>query len=534
MASNLSRKVLITLMSLQRVAIAPIAVLLVAAMLFVSVPAQVQAAPDLSRPFFELPSKEQGPASSVSVSHDGSVVVTGTRSTGNVTVYSVLTKKELWTAFTGPGNYFGVAVSGDGSRVYTFDGASTVRMFSVGGGNVSLWSYSMGAQAYNVVTDYDGKIAVVGAQGKAFLFNQSGFVKVYDAADTNWMYMAMTPDGSSIVGACGKNIYFFDSSLKVVDTVWTANDLGSIFMDEVSVAISDDGQTVVASYLQPLSVTRLAIIKKASGNYYYPTFGSGDAKFCLSGDGRTIFLTDSDGIYLFDTVSENVLWNRSMDRPPYEIGISNDGSLITAAYQSDGFVRIYGKSSSSPVEEIAVSNPYQCIFSGDGSTLVVNAENLTVFRPSIVLEVNAPSAVQLPNVPVFYIRATVDGAPLLGANVTAEITGENATYEMTEKDSGYYELRVDLYDVEVNSYLHLNITVSKTGLGSATQQKSVLIQPYETYPTYPSAPDYSSQFGDLSSQVSGLQVMVILLGVVSTVTMVVLLLYVWRPRRSGP
>jgi WD40 repeat protein len=498
-------------------------------MLIVTVPAQVQAAPDLSRAFFELPSKDQGPASTVSVSHDGSVVATGTRSTGNVTVYSVLTKKELWNAFTGPGNYFGVAVSGDGSRVYTFDGTSTVRMFSVGGGNVSLWSYSMGAQAYNVVTDYYGKIAVVGAQGKAFLFNQSGFVKVFDAVDTSWMYVAMTPDGASIVGACGKNIYFFDSSLKVVDTVWVANDIGSIFMDEVSIAISDDGQTVVASYLQPLSTTRLAIIEKASGNYYYPTFGSGDAEFRLSGDGRTIFITDSDGIYLFDTVSENVIWNMSMGRPPYEIGISNDGSMITAAYQSDGLMRIYGKSSSTPVEEVALSNPYQCILSGDGSTLVVNGDNLTVFRPSIVLEMNAPGAVQLPNIPVFYIRATVDGVPLLGANVTAE----NATYEVTEKGSGYYELRVTSFGEVSNSYHHLNITVSKTGLGSTTQEESVLIWSQDIYPT-PFQPDYSSQFSDLNSQVSGLQIMVILLGVVATVTMVMLLLYVWRPRRSGP
>ena len=251
-------------MSLHRLALVPIAFLLAAAMLLVSISAPVQATPDISKVYLQFPSKDDGPVSSVSVSQDGSVVVTGTTYTGNVTVYSTSAKKELWTASTGTGNMFGVAASGDGSVVYTFDGANTVRMYSVSGGKVSKWSYPLGAQAYNVVTDYQGKIAVVGAQGKAFLFNQNGFVKAFDAADTHWMYVDMTPDGKTVVGACGKNIYFFDSGLNVTDTEWTANNFGSIWSNEVSVAISDDGQTVVASYLEPLSVSKLVIIKKSS------------------------------------------------------------------------------------------------------------------------------------------------------------------------------------------------------------------------------------------------------------------------------
>ena len=229
-------------------------------------------------------------------------------------------------------------------------------------------------------------------------------------------------------------------------------------------------------------------------------------------------------------MSENVIWNRSLERNPYTIGISNDGSLFTASYTSDGLVRIYGKGSSAPVEEIAVSTPQQCILSGDGSTMVVSGNGLTVFRPSIAIEVIAQDVAVWPNRPVVDIQATVDGQPILGANVSFATSAPNATYEVTEMGDGHYELRIYAFDGVYGSFLHYNITVSKIGLVNVTQQRSVFIQQeeYNYYPPYPSYPDYSGQFNDLGSQVGWLEIIVIILGLVSVTTLIVLLI---RPRR---
>jgi hypothetical protein len=179
-----------------------------------------------------------------------------------------------------------------------------------------------------------------------------------------------------------------------------------------------------------------------------------------------------------------------------------------------------------------MGGPSVSAFSRDGSTLVVGGDSLKVFRPSIELDLQAPSSMVPPV--IIGVRATVDGAPLLGANLTLSVNGTSINCTVTEKGEGYYEIRTFEGYVFTDSFVPYNVTVSKAGLRSSSATAPVLVENYPYYPSYPSysSPDYSLELNDLRSQVGGLQGIALLLGLISAVTMIVLVLFVWRSRKA--
>jgi len=503
--------------------------LLMVSLATVSFSTPVLAAPDLDEPFLRVPLPEADSPTSVSVSDDGSLVALGFAASGNVSVYSAVDGRRLWTASIASGYTFDVELSGDGSKVFALSGG-TVYMFAVSEGSVPVWSHGLGVNAFNIVTDFRGDIAVAGTVGAAHLFDENGYVRSFSAAGKTYMTLAMTPDGETTVGGCGDGLYLFDRELNLLKQAVAPGAVGSWWGHDPGIAISDDGQTVVASYIDTSISTKLMVLKDSFGETYYHTFGPGFPRFCLSDDGRTVLVADRTNLRLLDLVSGSLIWNRTLALMPSGVSISSDGSMALVSHLEDDVIRPYGKGSSLPILEVSLKAPTASAFSRDGFTMVVAGDDLLMFRPAIKLAVTAPHEVGYPGPIVLGFRATYAGEPVLGADVNVTVVGTPSPYyTVTELGDGYYQ--VQLYSAPPSSYQLIDLSVSLDGLGSASERVPVIVGPY-VYNPYPIIPNYDYALYELKSQIGGLQGLVALLAVVSAVTMVVLILFVWKARRA--
>lgn len=494
-----------------------------------ALPGGVHAAPDMSAPYADLPYPEGSAPSSVSVSRDGSIIAVATSMSGNLTVYSVAEQAKLWTATNAWGSRGGAEVSGDGERVLAFDGLGTVRMYRTDGGGQAEWAHSLNEDVFNIATSYDGTITVAGTAGAVHLFDQSGHVRSYHSGGSEEMRVAMSLDGQVIYAIAGSYLYYLAPDLSAADAESLGGTLGSPWQGDVGLEVSDDGQTVVASYLD-YGASKLVVVKRqpSSIHYFYPTFGGGSPRFALSGDGSTVLLTDNDGIHLYDTLSRATVWSRAAGAQLSGVSISPDGAEAFVSYPYADTILAYGKGSAEPSGRWTVDDPSHIVMSRDGSTMVVAGGSISVFRATIQLEVTAPGEVDPPGPMVLGFRATANGEPVLGAEVGVTINGTAPYCEVRELGGGHYQVTV--YSVPT-SYCLVDLSVSRDGLGSASERVPVIVGPYVFDPD-PYVPNYDYAFYELRSQIGGLQSLVALLAAVSAVTMVILVLFVGRARKA--
>lgn len=291
-------------------------------------------------------------------------------------------------------NPYGVAVSPDGTKVYTTDaGNDTVSVISVAT-NAVVATIPVGANPVDVVFSHDGQ--------KAFVTGFNGnVVSVIDAATDS--FVANIPVSSTpyriAVSADGTKAYVSHfapgGSVDVIDVatnaVTTTIYAGAWLAD---VAFAPNGQIAYVAGAGGLIVIDVAT-DSVAGSIALPD----PTGVVFSPDSTVAYLSDPSGpsLLVLDVVSGTVVDSIPVGATPRGVDVTSDGSKVYVANTGANTVTVIDTATATAVETITVgTSPIGVAFTPSGvSAYVTNVDDLTVSRLAVDL-----LAILVPQTPV--------------------------------------------------------------------------------------------------------------------------------------
>lgn len=290
--------------------------------------------------------------SSMAISCDGHVLITGGQEDRTIKVWDLQTGQILRAWVTGATSF-----SRDENRVYTLALSLDGRTLVSGGSLIQVWNLETGQRirvlkgggwALYTAISPDGATLVTYNEDKTVVWNLITGKKVRSRfGDTDAVEsLVISPDNKTLAGGDG-----FDHTIKVWDlttgqTLYTLE--ASSAVKVFRLAISPNGQLIAGSGFDGIQFWNYAtgehvqIISKFSNlrfhehldNVTCPTF---------SPDGKTLLTCGNDGlIQIWDVVTGKNIYSIECQNQVNSLILSTDGSTLAAHSRAERVVEIWG------------------------------------------------------------------------------------------------------------------------------------------------------------------------------------------------
>jgi peptidoglycan hydrolase CwlO-like protein len=323
----------------------------------------------------------------LATSDDGQVFAVSDGWNGWLRAYSAFSPTPLWQTSvegTSLGYNPGVAVTGNGVRIYAGNNLGDILAYDVSGGGGFKWRVSWGSSdnvARNIATTMTGNVTVAAFTGGMLRITSSGASAFYSLPDVGTNpSVYINADGSRILLVGANTARLLNGALTTIATV----SMGSVQV--VAADLSRFGQTASfmdnAGYFHVWDTSSGQLMEKVF-SFPLPFYGY---SVKVSGDGRYIggsYESDPGAVFLFDCKKWGMVWTYPVEYTPSVEGINFNGDYMVARFFHQG-VTIFGKEDSTPLAYHDNYNVDSVVLSPTGNSLLVSDyTGVDLFRPRL-------------------------------------------------------------------------------------------------------------------------------------------------------
>lgn len=257
-----------------------------------------------------------------------------------------------------------------------------------------LWNYFVGEPIEDIAISADGTSII--------LFDENGNLTSLDQSlNLNWNYqfpqspynaknigsVAISNDGSTIVASCLQEHEYGNMAVRCFnqngDVLWSLTHYGDFDRSGIlsSVSVSQDGQLI--TLIGMMDYEKDFFLYNREGTQLWAEESQNPTEIKISGDGNFVLISDNSEpwreypygqLHLFSK-QKTLLWSESQDEHYTSIAISHDGSIIAAGCE-DNKIHVFNQTGTKMFDySTLVGTELFVDVSADGSTIALGSNN---------------------------------------------------------------------------------------------------------------------------------------------------------------